>query len=100
MGMGIDCRWPFSLHMHSSNHSYIFEDPVINVFEIGLRQREHGFSDKLGRQSNVYFPKAAQHSVHLTGGSRCVFRQFTWLEAGSVKVAFSRPAHQRVTPAV
>ncbi len=29
-----------------------------------------------------------------------VFRQFAWLEAGSVKMALSRPAHQRVTPAV
>jgi hypothetical protein len=43
---------------------------------------------------------AAQHSVHPTGGSRRVFRQFAWLEAGSVKAAFSRPAHQRVTHTV
>jgi hypothetical protein len=34
------------------------------------------------------------------GGSLRVFRQFAWLEVGSVKVAFSRPTHQRVTPAV
>ena len=26
-----------------------------------------------------------------------VFRQFTWLEVGSGKVALSRPAHPRVT---
>jgi hypothetical protein len=45
-------------------------------------------------------PKAAQHSAHLTCGSLRVFRQFAWLEVGSVKVALSRPAHQRVTPAV
>src|SRR5512134_786760 len=32
--------------------------------------------------------------VHRTGGSRRVFRQFSWLGAGSVKVALSRPAHQ------
>jgi len=38
--------------------------------------------------------------VHPTGGSLRVFRQFAWLEVGSVKVALSRPAHQRVTPAV
>ena len=44
--------------------------------------------------------KPAQHSVHPTGGSRRVFRQFAWLEVGSIKAAFSRPAHQRVTPAV
>ncbi len=40
---------------------------------------------------------AAQHSVHPTGGSRRVFKQFLWPEAGSVKAALSRPAHQRVT---
>ena len=34
------------------------------------------------------------------GGSLRVFRPFAWLEVDSVKVAFSRPAHQRVTPAV
>jgi hypothetical protein len=34
------------------------------------------------------------------GGSLRVFRQFAWLEVGSVKMALSRPAHQRVTPTV
>ena len=29
-----------------------------------------------------------------------VFRQFVWLGVGSVKVALSRPTHQRVTPAI
>ena len=43
---------------------------------------------------------AAQHSVHPTGGSLRVFKQFLWLKAGSVKAALSRPTHQRVTPAV
>jgi hypothetical protein len=38
--------------------------------------------------------------VHPTGGSRRVFRQFSWLEAGSVKAALSRPTHQRVTHTV
>jgi len=33
-------------------------------------------------------------------GSLRVFRHFVWLEVGSVKVAFSRPAHQPVTQAV
>jgi len=42
----------------------------------------------------------AQHSVHPTGGSRRVFRQFVWLEAGFGKVALSRPTHQRVTQTV
>jgi hypothetical protein len=43
---------------------------------------------------------AAQHSVHPTGGSLRVFKHFAWLEVDSVKMAFSRPAHQPVTPAV
>jgi hypothetical protein len=33
-------------------------------------------------------------------GSRRVFRQFAWLEVGSVKMALSRPTHPQVTPAV
>ena len=44
--------------------------------------------------------KRAQHSVHPTGGSLRVFKQFAWLEVGSGKRALSRPAHQRVTQAV
>ena len=44
--------------------------------------------------------KCAQQCVHPTGGSLRVFRQFAWLGVGSVKMAFSRPTHQRVTPAV
>jgi hypothetical protein len=31
--------------------------------------------------------ESAQHSVHLTGGTRRVFRQFAWLGVGSGKVA-------------
>ena len=38
--------------------------------------------------------------MHPTGGTRRVFRQFAWLEVGSVKMALSRPTHQRVTQAV
>ena len=41
-----------------------------------------------------------QHSVHRTAGTRRVFKLFSWLGVGSVKVAFSRPAHQRVTHTV
>jgi hypothetical protein len=46
---------------------------------------------------------AALHSVHPIpdkdrlrhgGGSLRVFKQFAWLEVGSVKVALSRPTHQ------
>jgi hypothetical protein len=48
----------------------------------------------------VFKLKRAQHSVHPTGGTLRVFRQFTWLGVGSGKMAFSPPAHQRVTPTV
>jgi len=44
--------------------------------------------------------KSAQHSVHPTGGSRRVFKQFVRLEVGSGKVALSHPAHPRVTHTV
>ncbi len=44
--------------------------------------------------------KSAQHSVHPTGGTRRVFKQPAWLEAGSGKAVLSRPAHPRVTHAV
>ena len=43
---------------------------------------------------------AAEHSVHPTGGTLRVFKQFAWIEVGSDKMALSRPAHQRVTRAV
>ncbi len=43
---------------------------------------------------------APNKSVHPTGGSLRVFRQFSGLKAGSVKAALSRPTHQRVTQAV
>jgi hypothetical protein len=38
--------------------------------------------------------QGAQPSVHPTGGTRRVFKQFVWLEAGSVKVVSSRPAYR------
>ena len=44
--------------------------------------------------------QGAQHSVHPTSGTLRVFRQFAWLEAGSDKIALSRPAHLPVTPTV
>jgi len=47
-----------------------------------------------------YSNKAAQHSVHLTSGSRRVFKQFAWLKVDSGKTALSRPAHQQVTQTV
>ncbi len=35
--------------------------------------------------------------MHPTGESRRVFKHFAWLGVGSVKIAWSRPAHPRVT---
>ena len=55
---------------------------------------------KTSVSNRVFWQKRTQHRVHPTGGSRRVFRQFVWLEVGSVKVALSRPAHPRVTHAV
>jgi hypothetical protein len=52
------------------------------------------------RGRSAIYSHAAQHSVHPTGGSLRVFKQFAWLKVGSVKMAFSRPTHQRVTQAV
>ena len=46
---------------------------------------------------NLRSQKAAQHSVHPTGGTRRVFKRFAWLGVGSGKMAFSRLAHPRVT---
>jgi hypothetical protein len=46
------------------------------------------------------FHEATQHSVHPTGGSLRVFKQFERLGVSSGKVALSRLAHQRVTRAV
>jgi len=56
----------------------------------------------------VRYKKTAQHRVHpipdkhrgYSGGSLRVFKQFAWLQVGSVKMAFLRPTHQRVTQTV
>ncbi len=60
---------------------------------------QDGF-DVFFRVSRSAFRECAQQCVHPTGGSLCVFEQFAWLEVGSVKMAFSRPIHQRVTQTV
>jgi hypothetical protein len=44
--------------------------------------------------------KTAQHSVYPTSGILRVFKLFARLGVVSVKVALSRPAHQRVAPTV
>jgi hypothetical protein len=45
---------------------------------------------------SLAFRECAQHSVRRTAGSLHVFEQFSWLEVDSVKMALSRPVHQRV----
>jgi hypothetical protein len=50
----------------------------------------------LDDQEEVHrFLCSAQHCVHPVGRSLRVFRQFAWLEVGSVKMALSRPTHPR-----
>jgi chemotaxis protein CheY-P-specific phosphatase CheC len=44
-------------------------------------------------------PIPDEHRGH-GGGSLRVFKQFAWLEAGSVKAVLSRPTHQLVTHTV
>jgi hypothetical protein len=63
-------------------------------------QTSEGAQDSLWPQKTNNMTTAAQHSVHLTGGSRRVFKQFAWLEVDSDKMAFSCPAHQQVTQTV
>ncbi len=38
--------------------------------------------------------RAAEHSVHPTGGSLRVFKPFSWLEADTDKIVLSHPTHQ------
>jgi hypothetical protein len=45
-------------------------------------------------------PDLPLDKTYPTGGSLRVFKHFAWLEVGSGKMVLSRPAHQRVTPAV
>src|SRR5512141_1667063 len=59
-----------------------------------------GYAGKTFGGMSVALTKPAQHSVHPTGGSRRVFRQFAWLGVGSVKIVLSHPTHQRVTHTV
>src|SRR3990172_5725740 len=44
----------------------------------------------------THAPRAAQQSVHLTGGSLRDLRAFFWLRAFSCSQAFSQPAHKQV----
>jgi len=52
--------------------------------------------DKVGAPVIDALVRARGHD----GGSLRVFRQFSWLEVGSVKAALSRPTHPRATRAV
>jgi hypothetical protein len=51
------------------------------------------------QSKRLAFGECVQHSVQRApdGWTLRVFRHFAWLEVGSVKMAWSRPAHQRVT---
>src|SRR5512145_1808824 len=49
---------------------------------------------------NVNIVKAAQHSVHLTGGYVPRFQAVCLTPATSVKMALSRPSRQQVTQTV
>jgi len=49
---------------------------------------------------DIQASKAAEHSVHLTGGYAPRFQAFSLAQAGSVKMALSRPSRQQVTQAV
>jgi hypothetical protein len=81
--------------------SWLFCVLVVNVFDYYQNQS----SVKMSLVSSWYrvligefcTSQNAQQSVHPTGGSLRVFRQFAWLEAGSGKVVLSHPTHQRVT---
>jgi len=44
--------------------------------------------------------KQANNACTRLVGTRRVFGHLAWLGAGSAKLAFSHPAHQRVTPTV
>jgi hypothetical protein len=71
------------------------------IYNISLQVQSYQDGFGIRHLSNqLAFGECAQHSVHPTGGSLRVFKQFVRLEAGSGKAAFSRPAHQRVTPTV
>jgi hypothetical protein len=61
-------------------------------------------SERKGAKNSNIFPALLQSCVKVltrvvypTGGSLRVFKPFAWLEVGSIKIALSRPAHQRVT---
>ncbi|HSA98452.1 MAG TPA: hypothetical protein VLF17_05180 [Candidatus Nitrosotenuis sp.] len=72
------------------------EKDVKMVGQIEIAETDDAFLTP-PQSDTVELSNAAQHSVHSTGGTRRVFRQFVWLRVGSVKAALSRPAHPRVT---
>jgi len=47
-----------------------------------------------------HWQRAAQHSVHLTGGYAPRFQAFSVTQTGSVKMALSCPSRQQVTQTV
>jgi hypothetical protein len=66
----------------------------MNLLDIGL------ISENDVIRINTVPNNACTRLVGLLLRSVRVFKQFVWLGVGSVKMAFSRPAHQRVTQTV
>ncbi len=71
-----------------------------SMSSFNLCQNDSRTNGSVFQARKLAFCVVAQHSVHPTGGSRRVFRQFAWLKVGSAKMALSPPAHPRVTQAV
>ena len=58
---------------------------------------QHSVQPTPGRAPGLSWWESARFHLCLRQGAG---KLFAWLEAGSVKIAFSRPGHQRVTRAV
>jgi hypothetical protein len=58
------------------------------------------YSNHTSLPPNTACTRTPARAAGAGGGSLRVFKPFAWLEAGSGKMALSRPAHQRVTQTV
>ena len=84
--------------MRHSPFYNIWNGECRSYIQQGFQRKSWVSIDSLTNESSK--SRACQHSVHPTGGSLRVFGQFSWLRVDSVKMAWSRPAHQPVTQAV
>src|SRR5688572_26186005 len=55
---------------------------------------QNALSRQTPQPPNKAFTRTPQEQRGWRGGSRRVFKQFAWLQVGSVKAALSRPAHR------